>query len=52
MMSKMMITCGYDDKDDDYLLPVAMMKKMPAAMMTKMMITCGYDDKENDYLRL
>ena len=25
-MSKMMITCGYDDKDDD--LPAAKMKKM------------------------
>ena len=38
----MMITCGYDDKDDD----------LPAAMMKKMMITCRYDDRDDDYLRL
>ena len=42
MMSKMMITCGYDDKDDD----------LPAAMMKKIMITCRYDDRDDDYLRL
>ena len=38
----MMITCGYDDKDD----------ALPAAMMKKMMITCRYDDRDDDYLRL